>query len=282
MKIMPLIGLKLLISGYPHFFKLNNPFLYWHPLSFLFIAKMLSFIPYIWISLAVFASGFIRGLAGFAMALTAIPLLVLFIDIKIVVPLVTLLGTTATLFLLFQLRKNLRWKDVIPLIIGFAPGIIIGTFFLKTLDSVILQCVLGIVLVSYSSYNLFLKLPQLNIRRNWGYIFGFIAGGLRGSIGAGGPPIIIYTSLQQWSANRIKVSIQAFYIISAPLAILIQAGAGLITFKVFKYYLISFPMFALGTYLGSYFYGIIKEQSYKKIIFILLGFTGVFIIYNTF
>jgi uncharacterized membrane protein YfcA len=242
---------------------------------------MLSLTSFIGIALAVFASGFIRGLAGFAMALTAIPLLVLFIDIRIVVPLVVLLATTATLFLLFQLRKNLRWKDVFPLIIGFAPGTLIGTFFLKTLNPVILQWILGIVLISYSSYSLFLKLPQLNIKRGWGYIFGFIAGTLRGAIGAGGPPIIIYTSLQPWSKDKIKVSIQAFYIISAPLTILIQASAGLITLKVLKYYLIALPIFALGTFLGSRLYGVIRERSYKTIFFVLLGLIGALIIYKT-
>jgi uncharacterized membrane protein YfcA len=36
----------------------------------------------------------------------------------------------------------------------------------------------------------------------------------------------------------------------------------------------------LGTYVGSYFYGMIEEQWYRRMVFILLAFLGTFMIYK--
>jgi hypothetical protein len=69
-------------------------------------------------------------------------------------------------------------------------------------------------------------------------IFGFVSGALRGAIGAGGPPVIVYTSLQPWSKERSKVTLQGYHITSVFLTIVIQAWAGLITSTVVKYFLI--------------------------------------------
>ena len=235
---------------------------------------------YVWICIAVFVTGLIRGLSGFAAALIGLPLLVFFLDIRTVVPLVTLLGASSTIMLLFQLWKHLEWKEVYPLVIGFLPGIVIGVFFLKTLDKRILQMLLGIVLSSYSLYSLLFKLSKTEMRKRWAYLFGFFAGNLRGAIGAGGPAIVIYTSMQPWNRNKVKVTIQGFFIVSAVITVFVHASAGLITATVLKCFLVSLPALALGTLTGSYLYGFVKEETYRKIIFILLAILGLMTIYK--
>lgn len=235
---------------------------------------------YLWIFVIVFFTGFIKGLSGFATMLVALPLLVIIIDIKTVVPFVTLLGASATIFLLIQLVRHLEWKEIYRLLVGAIPGIVIGVFFLKTLDEDILQFILGIVLIFYSIYTLFFNISTLRIGKGWAYIFGFFSGLLRGTIGPGGPPVIIYTSLQPWSKYKIKVTLQGYFVISGLITILIQACTGLITMSVLTFFIISLPLFALGTYLGSYFYGTIREESYKKIISVLLAVLGFLVIYK--
>jgi len=235
---------------------------------------------YAWICTVVFIIGLFRGLTGFAAALIGLPLLVFIIDIKTAVPLVTLFGASSTTILLFQLWKHLEWKEVRPLIMGFIPGILIGVYVLKTVDKSILQVLLGIILIFYSIYSLSFKSRKLKAPQGGGYAFGFLAGCLRGAIGAGGPAIIIYTSMQPWNKDKIKVTIQGFFIISVPMTLIVQAGAGLITLTVLKYFLIALPVLALGTFAGSYLYGLVKEESYKKLIFIFLAILGSVTIYK--
>jgi uncharacterized membrane protein YfcA len=47
---------------------------------------------------------------------------------------------------------------------------------------------------------------------------------------------------------------------------------------VLKYFGVSLPALFLGTYAGSLFYGRINDTQYKKIMFVLLGLLGVFMV----
>ncbi len=236
---------------------------------------------YIWVCAIVFVAGLIKGLSGFAVGLVAVPLLVIFMDIRLVVPLSMMFAVVGSLFLIFQLMRQMQWKDLYAVMIGFAPGAAIGVFLLKAFDRDILQLILGTVLVSYSLYSLFFRIATLKIGKVWAFAVGFSSGFLNGTIGAGGPPVIIYSALQPWSKDKTKVTIQGFAMISSLMTVIAQAFAGLVTWNLLKVFFLSLPIFVLGTYIGSRFYGAINEQSYKRIIFSLLAVVGAYIICKT-
>jgi len=165
---------------------------------------------YILICLIVFFAGFTQGLSGFGSILLSLPLLAIFLDIKIVIPLVAIYGVSITIILLVQLWKYLDWQKIFPLFLGALPGIPIGVYFLKKLDKGMIQWILGIMLISYSLYSLFFRSTNKGIREGWAYLFGFFSGCLGGALSASGPAVIVYTSLQAWSKDKIKVTLQGF------------------------------------------------------------------------
>jgi len=118
------------------------------------------------------------------------------------------------------------------------------------------------------------------MREGWGYLFGFFSGCLGGALSAAGPPVIAYMSLQTWSKDTIKVTLQGFFLVSGAIVVFFQALSGLTTIVVLRYFLISLPLLFLGTYTGSIFYGKIREEHYKKVILILLALLGGFMIYR--
>jgi len=130
---------------------------------------------------------------------------------------------------------------------------------------------LGIILVVYSLYNLFFRLSKDGIREGWAYLFGFFGGCLGGALSATGPPVIVYTSLQRWSKDRIKVTLQGFFIFFGLMVVFAHAISGVTTVAILRLYGISLPVLILGTYVGSYFYGIIGEQWYRRVMFIVGG-----------
>lgn len=235
---------------------------------------------YLWICLVVFFAAFTQGLSGFGSILLALPLLAIFLNIKTVIPLVALYGLSITFLLLVQLRKHLEWKKVYPLLVGAALGIPIGVFFLKKLDRDMIHWTLGIILVSYSMHNLFFKSSKSGIREGWAYLFGFFGGCLGGALSASGPAVIVYTSLQSWSKDKIKVTLQGFFIVSGLMVVFAHAVSGVTTVAVLRFFGISLPVLILGTYVGAYFYGMVGEQWYKRVMFIVLAFLGAFMIYK--
>jgi uncharacterized membrane protein YfcA len=236
---------------------------------------------YLLICLIVFFAGFTQGLSGFGSVLLSLPLLAIFIDIKTVIPLVALIGLSVTIMLLVQMWKHLDWKKIYPLFLGSFPGIPVGVFFLKILDKDMIQWILGAILTVYSIYSLFFRSQSKGIREGWSYLFGFFAGCLGGALSAAGPPVIIYTSLQDWSKNKIKVTLQGFFAVSGGVVVFFHAVNGLTTLTVIRYFLFSTPLLILGTYVGSFFYGKINEKGYKKVVLILLALLGIFMIYRT-
>ncbi|MBW1613835.1 MAG: sulfite exporter TauE/SafE family protein [Deltaproteobacteria bacterium] len=235
---------------------------------------------YILICLIVFFAGFTQGLSGFGSILLSLPLLAIFLDIKIVIPLVAIYGVSITIILLVQLQKYLDWQKIFPLFLGALPGIPIGVYFLKKLDKGMIQWILGIMLISYSLYSLFFRSTNKGIREGWAYLFGFLSGCLGGALSASGPAVIVYTSLQAWSKDKVKVTLQGFFMVSGMVVIFFHALSGLTTVTVLRFFLVSLPLLFLGTYTGSFFYGKIKEKNYKRVMLILLAFLGGFIIYR--
>jgi len=235
---------------------------------------------YILICLIVFFAGFTQGLSGFGSILLSLPLLAIFLDIKTVIPLVALIAFCITIILFIQLWEHLDWKKIYPLFLGALPGIPLGVFFLKKLDKDLIQWILGIILITYSLYSIFFRSTNKQMGEGWSYLFGFFSGCLGGALSAGGPPVIVYMSLQTWTKDTIKVTLQGFFLASGAIVVFFQALSGLTTIAVLRYFLVSLPLMFLGTYTGSIFYGKIREEHYKRLMLILLAFLGGFMIYR--
>jgi len=237
-------------------------------------------IEYILIVLIIFLAGFTQGLSGFGSILLALPLLTIFLDIKTVIPLVALHGLFTTVILLIELRTHLDWQKVLPLFVGSVPGIPIGVFFLKNMNTDTIQLTMGLILLSYALFSLSSRQVIWEMKTVGISVVGFLAGCLGGALGAAGPPVIVYTSLQPWTKDKIKATMQGFYVASGLIVVFLHAMNGLTTIPVLWYFLISMPALVLGTYFGSFFYGRIGERAYKKIMFILLALLGAFLIYG--
>ena len=182
---------------------------------------------YGWVCTIIFLASFLHGLAGFGSALLALPLLALFLDIKLVIPLVALVACSLNLILLVQLRHHFEKEKLYPLIIGALPGIAIGAFVLKRVHANIIQIVLGAVLVSYAVTGLFVRFSPKNLKDDWAYLIGFLAGCFGGALSAIGPPIVVYASLQPWDKDKIKAMLQGFLLLAGLLVVIFQALIGI-------------------------------------------------------
>jgi hypothetical protein len=237
---------------------------------------------YIYLTIVAFLAGFIQGLSGFGSVLLSLPLMALFMDIREAIPLVNLMGVILTVTLIIQLRAHWEWGRIWPLLAGAVPGIPVGVYLLKRMDPVHIQVVLGVVLLAYAIYGLLFRLPLGKLGGLWACFFGFFAGGLGGAISASGPPVIVYTSLQAWTKDQIKVTLQGFFIVSGSLIGIFHAINGLTTDRVVLNFLISTPTLLAGTWAGSLLYGKFREEGYRRVMLGLLGALGVFTLVRAF
>jgi hypothetical protein len=230
---------------------------------------------YIAICAIAFLAGFIQGLTGFGSVLLSLPLIALFLDFKTAVPFMTICGIVLSLILIIQLRNAWEWKKIYPLLIGAIPGIPIGTYMLKTLEAEPMYIFLGFVLITYSLFGIFFKGIVKELKKSWPYLIGFLAGCLGGSVAASGPPVIIYTFLQPWDKDKIKVTLQGFFVISGLLTLSYFVSHGLVGMQVLTLSGLALPFITAGTLAGSFFYGKLNEASYRKLMYYTLAVLGV-------
>ena len=116
------------------------------------------------------------------------------------------------------------------------------------------------------------------------YCIAFIGGlvhgltGFGGCIGATGPPVVIYTSLQPWDKQQIKATIVSFFILT---------GLGILIFYLFnnlitEQILISFGYSILplmsGVACGVFIFSRINDTLYKRIIHLLIVVLGILLL----
>ncbi len=137
---------------------------------------------------------------------------------------------------------------------------------------------LGTLLIAYSLYSLFSTPKPRKLHRSWAYVAGFSTGAIGAAFSAGGPPTIIYSTLNNWSKNEIKATLSGFFLFNSYLTATVHAASGLTTLQVFSYFLISAPFVLLGTVLGSICYGRIPHALYLQLIFTFLVLMGTMMI----
>ena len=224
--------------------------------------------------LIFFAAGFIQGLTGFGSALVAIPLLTLLLDIKTAIPLTLLNGFVIVTFLFVRLQSHIIQQRVTPLCISSIPGLIIGVILLRTTPSKEISIALGILIIVNSLYSLLFKPARKKLKIRWAYIAGFLTGLAGGAFSAGGPPVIIYSTLSDWDKNEIKATLTTFFLFTSLLAIPMYCIGGLITWQIMKYWLYSGPAVLLGTLLGLLCSNRLSTKQFLNMVYILLGILG--------
>lgn len=232
----------------------------------------------LFISCIFLLAGFIQGMTGFGSALVAMPLLSLFIDIKSAVPLCILNSVVITTFLTLKMRQHLDKKKILPLCIAAVPGVIVGSTLLKHVNSALIRTGLGLMLISYSLYNLFSNPKPRKLHKAWSFVVGFLSGAIGAAFSAGGPPTIIYSTLNDWNKDEIKATLTGFFLFNSYLIATVHAVTGLTTLKIMSYLMISAPFALLGTVLGSISYGKIPQKLYLQLIYVFLVFMGIMMI----
>jgi hypothetical protein len=232
----------------------------------------------LYISIIFLLAGFVQGVSGFGSALVAMPLLSLFIDVKIAVPLCTLNSVVITTFLALRLKKHLDRKKILPLCIAAVPGMLVGVTLLKKVSSESLSIGLGVLLVAYSCYSLLIKIRQRRLHPAWSYMAGFSSGAIGAAFSAGGPPTIIYATLSGWDKDEIKATLSGFFLFNSYLNAAAHAVSGVTTVSVLTLFICSAPFVLLGTVLGSLCYGRIERSVYLKVIFTFLILMGMMMI----
>lgn len=224
----------------------------------------------------IFLAGLTQGLAGFGFALVTVPIMIIFLSPKIVVPIVIILGTLITIVISFKARKWVDLKRFYPLTIAGIVGVPLGTYLLIILDVSVLKASIGsaIILLAVAFLGGFKK--KIKNEKLALAPVGFISGLLQGSISISGPPVALFFTNQGVKKQIFRANLIGYLMVLYLATIPVFVLGGLITVAVVKYAILFLPAMIFGAITGIKLARRIEEKFFRNIALIIITILGLF------
>lgn len=217
-----------------------------------------------------FLASFIQGLTGFGSALLGLPLLLLQLDLKIAIPLISLMGLVMNTILFIKLRNHFKYQRLIPLLISSIAGIPIGIFGLKNIPEHWLKLILAWIILIYALYSLINPVQKIQPHPKFAWLAGFVSGCLGGAFNISGPPVVLWGTLQNWPKQEFRSTLQSYFALNGMVIAIAYAVSGLTTAIVCQYFLFSIPAVLAGIAVGNYYSEKLSQARFKQLVLVML------------
>jgi len=229
----------------------------------------------------IFMAYTVKGLSGFGCGLIAIPLLAFMFPLTFIVPVLGLLSYGGTISQSVQLRKQVVWRDMLPLIPFSLLGISIAVFLLVNVESEKLVLALGIFVLLYSVYSFSPHSIKAGGRK-WAALAGLGGGTVGALFGTGGPFYVVYFKMRQLDKNQFRATIAMTFLVDGGARMTSYALNGLFTPQVLWLVLTLVPVLFAGMYVGHHLHIKINQQRFNQVISLLLMLSGSILIFKSF
>jgi uncharacterized membrane protein YfcA len=223
----------------------------------------------------VFASGIIRGFSGFGSGMIIGPTASALFTPKIALAMIAVLDTIPTLLIVWPARHHVVWREVLPVVIGYAIMVPLGVWFLTSSDPIYLRW--------FISISIFIAISVL--WSGWRYNgprgkpISFSIGGLGGFMGAAaalpGPAVLIYWLAGKASAATVRANMIWYLFITDFLIIMGYLFADVFTWSNVAFGLVGMPGYLLGIWIGMNVFKGASERLYRNIAFLIILISAV-------
>jgi uncharacterized membrane protein YfcA len=217
---------------------------------------------------------FVRGIAGFGSGLIAIPLLAQVLPLTVVVPAVGLLDYLGAIGHGSRHRKDVRWRELLPLLPFTLLGVVSALYVFSSVDGTILRRILGIFIFCYAVYLLTANSALRRGSRMWAAPSGGLGGFVGTLFGTGGPFYVIYLGLRGLEKTEFRATIATIFLIDGSARIVSYAGTGFYGSDALLLAASSLPLMVAGMYAGGHIHTEITQAQFRKGIGLLLVVSG--------
>jgi uncharacterized membrane protein YfcA len=229
----------------------------------------------LWFVLGWCLAGFVNGITGFGAAMVAMPLVTQGMDITLAVPACSLMVCVVSLEQGWRYKGHTDWRRIRPVLIGAFPGAFVGFLLLRHLPPQHLKATLGIFLVAYACWGLFLEGGKVRVIAGiWGYAAGLLSTMFGSAFSFNGPPLAVYASLSGWGKAVSKAGLAMTFIATSGLMVLAQVCAGAQNSVTLTAMLIGAPAAVFGSWLGWLASRTMGDTTYRKLFFGFIACTG--------
>lgn len=228
------------------------------------------------------AGGFVSGLTGFGVGLTAFPFWLAATSPAIAAQLAAAGGALGQLQTIHSIWPSVRWRNVGHFVIAGLFGVPLGTVLLPMIPDKQFKVGIGVFLVLFCSF-LLISRGQWILRRNHpigDLLVGFGGGVMAGVSGLSGPLPIIWASLHDWPRDQKRALFQVFNLTILLAMLTASAVAGLMTLDFLFAFALAIPGTVIGSQLGLTVYRRMDARGFDRLVLAILAASGAVLVAN--
>ncbi len=232
--------------------------------------------------LVVFVGAFLQANIGFGFPIIAMIVFPRIFTFSTAVTLTQIIAMASTGYLMVRYWKRIQWRTLFPLLFTSLFIAAFVTVFSLSVEGGKLVIILGIALVAISLYFVaFSQSIQIQGRVRNGLLMGTIAGLGNGFFGIGGPPVALYLLPAVPGKMEYLATIQAYFFFCNIESIFIRTCNGALVMEQLPLIPLGWITIALGTYMGLKLFDRIPATMLKRIVYVFVGLSGLWIIMET-
>lgn len=226
----------------------------------------------------MFLGGIVQGCAGFGLALTTVPVLMLFLPHTHVPPILVILGIVNNLIVLIETRAAVNGRLVGPLVLGGLVCLPVGAWLLTSLNAAAFKIGVGVIVLAAAGA--LLVGWRLAISPRWHNLLpvGMLSGLLGGSTSLSGPPVILFFANEAGGKQHFRGNLIAYFTLLNIGSIAVFWVFGLLKREVWLACAVYLAPLLLGTFIGMGIARRVNEQVFRRIVLALIAAIGIVLI----
>jgi uncharacterized membrane protein YfcA len=202
-------------------------------------------------AMSILAAALVRGFTGFGFALTAVPLLGMFMTPLQSVPVAVSLQLLIGLSDFRRASRDSDWPSLRWLIVGGVVGSPIGALVLSVVSApvarVLIAAITAAAVIALNAGYRLATVPS----RGATTLVGLAAGLFNGLAAMPGPPVIVYYTSGPFSRVASRASMMVFFLVASVTALVSVALLGLLDLRTIVLTVLGLPVMLIGTWLGD-------------------------------
>ena len=213
------------------------------------------------------AAAIVNGALGYGFSSITVPLALLFLTNRVLNPALVPIEVALNAYVLWVNRAALVnvWRRVLPIVIGLAPGVLIGTALVSQVNPGWLKfgtfiVLLPLILVQAAGYR-----RPIKSERSVGLAFGGGVGVLYSVTTISGPPLAVMLSNQGLTKTDFRAALGFIRLAESSFTAVAYYYAGLYTVESFALIPYILPSILVGVPIGSFLIQRIRPETFRRV-----------------
>ena len=214
-----------------------------------------------------FLAAIVNGALGYGFSSITVPLALLFLANRVLNPALVLIEVVLNAYVLWNNRDAFAtvWRRVMPMLVGLAPGIILGTAIVSSLHSGYLRfgtysVLLPLILLQAAGFR-----RPLRSEKTAGVAFGSGLGVLYSVTTISGPPLAIMLNNQGFAKKDFRAALGVVRLAESSMTAAAYAYAGLFTPTSFALIPWIVPSIMIGVPIGGFLIRQVDAETFRRI-----------------